>query len=111
MTEFNPLQDYEIQVKLSESFPYSKKKKKGHPYTMPFRRKPFFNIHRFPGGSVVKNLSANAVRFNPWVGKIPRKRKWQPPPVFLPGKTHEERSLVGYSSWGHKRVGHDLATK
>ena len=40
--------------------------------------------------------------FNPWVGKIPWKRKWQPTPVLLPGKSHEWRSLVGYSPWGHK---------
>ena len=31
--------------------------------------------------------------------------------VFLPGKSHGHKSLVGYSPWGHKRVGHDLATK
>ena len=41
-------------------------------------------------------------RFNPWVGKIPWKRKWQPTPVFLPGKSHVQRSLVGYSPPGHK---------
>ena len=40
--------------------------------------------------------------FNPWVGKIPWRRKWQPTPVFLPGKFHGQRSLVGYSSWGHE---------
>ena len=39
--------------------------------------------------------------FNPWVGKIPLKRKWQPTPVFLPGKSHGQRSLVSYSPWGH----------
>ena len=33
------------------------------------------------------------------------------PLKFLPGKSHEPRSLVGYSPWGHKRVGHDLVTK
>ena len=35
--------------------------------------------------------------------KIPWSRKWQPIPVFLPGKFHEQRSLVGYSPWGHKK--------
>ena len=35
--------------------------------------------------------------FSPWVGKIPWRRAWQPTPVFLPGKFHGERSLVGYS--------------
>ena len=34
--------------------------------------------------------------------KIPWRRKWQPSPVFLLGKSHGQRSLVGYSSWGHK---------
>ena len=40
--------------------------------------------------------------FNPWVGKIPWRRKWQPTPVLLPGKSHGWRSLVAYSPWGHK---------
>ena len=40
--------------------------------------------------------------FSPWVGKIPWRRKWQPTPVFLPGKSHGQRSLVGYSPWGCK---------
>ena len=43
-------------------------------------------------------------RFEPWVRKIPRKRKWQPTPVFLSGKSHGQRSLVGYSPWGHKEL-------
>ena len=46
---------------------------------------------------LVKNLSANTGRhkrpgFNPWVGKISWRRKWQPPPVFLPGKSHGQWS-------------------
>ena len=41
-------------------------------------------------------------RFNPWVGKIPWRREWQPAPVFLPGKFHGQKNLVGYSPWGHK---------
>ena len=49
--------------------------------------------------------------FNPWAEKISRRRKWQPTPVSLPGKSHGQRGLVGYSPWGRKRVGHDLATK
>ena len=49
--------------------------------------------------------------FNPWVEEIPWRRKWQPTPVLLPGKSHRQRSLVGYSPWGRKRVGRDLATK
>ena len=42
--------------------------------------------------------------FDPWVGKIPWRRKWQPTPVFLPGKLHGQRSLAGYSPWGHKEM-------
>ena len=44
--------------------------------------------------------------FNPWVGKIPWKRKWQPTPVFLPGEFHGQRNLMGYSPCG-RRVRHD----
>ena len=44
-------------------------------------------------------------------GRSPWRRKWQPTPVFLPGKSHEQRSLASYSPWSHKRVGHDLVTK
>ena len=50
-------------------------------------------------------------RFDPWIRNIPWRRKWQPTPVFLPGKPHGQRSLVGCSPWGCKRVRHDLATK
>ena len=39
------------------------------------------------------------------------RRKWQPTPVLLPGKSYGQRSLAGYSPRGHKRLGHDLATK
>ena len=47
---------------------------------------------------MVNNLPAmRKSGFNPWVGKIPWKREWQPTPVFLPGEFHGQRSLVGYS--------------
>ena len=42
--------------------------------------------------------------FNPWVGKIPWRLKWQPTPVFLPGKPHGQRSLAGYSPWDLKEL-------
>ena len=42
--------------------------------------------------------------FNPWVGKIPWRRKWQPTPVFLPGESQGQRSLAGYSPWGRKEL-------
>ena len=41
-------------------------------------------------------------RFDPWVEKSPWRRKWQPTPVFLPGKPHGQRNLAGYSPWGRK---------
>ena len=44
------------------------------------------------------------LRFDPWAGKIPWRRKWQPTPVFLPGKSHGQRILVGYSPWGRKEL-------
>ena len=56
---------------------------------------------------VVKNLPANAgghkrCMFDSWVGKIPWRMAWQPTPVSLPGESHGQRSLVGYSPWGHE---------
>ena len=41
-------------------------------------------------------------RFDPWIRKIPQRSEWQPIPVFLPGKSHGQRRLAGYSPWGHK---------
>ena len=63
----------------------------------------------FSGGSVVKEFACQHRRprrcgFDPWVRKITWRRKWQPDPVFLPGKSHGQRSLVGYSPWGRKEV-------
>ena len=42
------------------------------------------------------------LEFHPWVEKIPWRRKWQPTPVFLPGKCHGQRGLVDYSLWDRK---------
>ena len=49
--------------------------------------------------------------FIPQVRKIPQSRAWQPTPVFLPGESHGQRSLVGYTPWGLKGIRHDLVTK
>ena len=56
---------------------------------------------------MVKNSPANAGDSGdtgsiPESGRSPRVRKWQPSPMFLPGKSYGQRSLVGYSPWGHK---------
>jgi len=48
--------------------------------------------------------------FHPWVRKIPRRRKWQPTAVFLPGEPHGQRILAGYSPWGHKELDMTEAT-
>ena len=57
-----------------------------------------------PGGSDGKESACNAGDrgFNLWVRKIPRRREWQPMPVFLPREFHGQRSLEGCGSWGHK---------
>ena len=58
----------------------------------------------FPGASDCKSICLQCGRpgFDLWVGKIPCRRKWQSTPVLLPGKSHGQRSLVGYSPWGRK---------
>ena len=54
---------------------------------------------------MVKNLPAmQETQAHPWVGKVPWRRKWQPTPVFLLGKSHGQRSLVSYNPWGHKEL-------
>ena len=45
------------------------------------------------------------------LGRIPWRRRWHPTPVFLPGKFHGQRSLAGYSPWGHKEWGTTEATE
>ena len=73
---------------------------------------PFHTVHfgrkslsaGFPGGAVVKNPPANILDAGSilGLGKIPWRRQWQPIPVFLPGKSHGQRSLAGYSPRGCK---------
>ena len=62
----------------------------------------------FPSDSVVKNVPVmqehRRCGFDPWVGKILWRRAWKPTPVFLPGESHEQKSLEGYSPWGHKEL-------
>ena len=65
------------------------------------------NAHtHFPGGPSKEPACQCRRRerrgFDPWVGKIPWRREWQPTPVFLPGESHGQRRLAGYNSWGHK---------
>ena len=55
--------------------------------------------YRLPRGLSGKQSACQCWRhrFDPWIGKNPWRRKWQPTPVFLPGKFHGQRSLAGYS--------------
>ena len=67
-----------------------------------------FIIWGFPGGSVVKNLPTNVgdtgdMSSIPGVRRIPWRREWLPIPLVLPGKSHGQRSLAGYSPCGHKK--------
>ena len=61
----------------------------------------------FPGGSDGKSICLQCRRpgFDPWIRRIPWRRKWQPTPVLLPGKFHGQRSLVSYSPRGRKESG------
>ena len=64
------------------------------------------------GGSVVKNppgKQETRIRSLGW--EYPLEKEMEPTPVFLLGKSHRQRSLVGYSPQGPERVRHDLATK
>ena len=56
-----------------------------------------------PGGEESASLCRRC-GFAPWIRKIPWRRKWQPTPVFLPGKSHGQRSLAGYSLRGCKAL-------
>ena len=63
----------------------------------------------FPGSVNSKETACQRRRhkrwgFNPWVGKIPWRTAWQPTPVFLPGESHGQRSLAGYSSWESESI-------
>ena len=69
------------------------------------------NNEGFPGGSGGKEPTCRCRRCkrggsDPWVRKIPWRKKWQPTSVFLLGESHGWRSLAGHSPWAH-RVGHD----
>ena len=85
------------------------------------RDSPHSNLYSFPMAAVTNSYKLSGLkgfrgdsdgkectyqgrrlRFDPWVRKIPCRRDWQPTPIFLPGKSHGQRSLAGYSLWGLK---------
>ena len=62
-----------------------------------------FMLHHSSRSSVGKDsLQCRRPGFDPWVRKIPWRRKWQPTSVFLPRESHGQRSLAGCSQWGYK---------
>ena len=69
-----------------------------------FAHGSYFKNEGFPSGSDGKESTCQRMRhgFNPWVRTISWRRKWQSTLIFLPGKSHGQRSLVGYSPWGCK---------
>ena len=63
----------------------------------------YINIKAACGASGKEpTCECNRCGFNPWVRKIPWRREWQPPPAFLPGEFHGQRSLAVYSPGGRK---------
>ena len=61
----------------------------------------------FPGSASGKESTCQCrrhkrCRFDPWVGKVPWRKAWQPTPGYLPRESHRQRSLAGYSPWSHK---------
>ena len=71
----------------------------------PFRKLKTFTERNIKNGGRDSRVALVRCGFDdPWVRKSPWSRKWQPTPVFLPGESHGQRSLVGYSPRGHKET-------
>ena len=68
------------------------------------RYKPFLILCPWASHGKESACRCRGCRFNSWVENIPERRKWQPTPVFLSGKSHGQRRLAGYSPWGHKEM-------
>ena len=77
-----------------------------HETFLPALHQGIQDLRGFLGSSDGKESACNVGDSGliPWVGKISWRRKWQPTPVFLPGESHGERSLVGYSLCGRKEL-------
>ena len=89
----------QIQICLKPNLPFNNGLNEAH--------KGIWVCMEFPGGTSGKEPACQCRRhegrgFDPWIWKIPWRRKWQRTPVFLPGESHGQRSLAGYSPWGQK---------
>ena len=64
------------------------------------------SLEILPGGSDCKESACNAGDLDliPGLRRSPGRREWLPTPVFLPGESYGQRSLVGYSPWGRKEL-------
>ena len=76
-------------------------------YFFSFLRNYYTVLHGLPRWLSGKEFTCQCrrhrrLRFDPWVRKLPWRREWLPTPVVLPGKSHGQRSLVGYSPWDRK---------
>ena len=69
---------------------------------MELQKRHFLGFYASLVAQRVKHLEGGRPRFDPWVGKFPWRRKWQPTSVSLPREPHGWKSLVGYSPWGRK---------
>ena len=70
------------------------------------RNSRFPGLHWWPSGKE-STWQYRSREFDPWVRNIPWRRKWQPTPVLLSGKSRGRRSLAGHSPWERKRAGHN----
>ena len=104
-----PSTDEQIKIRYTDTMEYySAIKKNG---IMPFAA----TQADLPGGASGNGLTYQCkrwkrCRFDPWVRKITWRRKWQPTPVFLPGESYGQWSLVGYGPWGCKELDMTEAT-
>ena len=76
----------------------------GHDWVTEQQQNVYMGLPRWPRGkeTAYQWKRGDKSSFNPWVRRILWSRKWQPAPVFLPGKFHGQRGLEGHSPGGHK---------
>ena len=91
-------------------------KKESQPFVPIWMWSGYFLVRASQVVLVVKNPPANAgdirnVSSIPGSGRSPGGRAWQLTPVLLPGESHGQRSLMGYSPWGHKELNTAKATE